>query len=63
LSASPKLWELVDLINKYDFNKAIYLPGIKDAVKYLRNEIGSQDVVLSIGAGNVWEVVDKLKEK
>lgn len=55
--------ELVDMINKYDFNKAKYLPGIKDAVKFLKGEIGETDVVISIGAGNVWEVVDKLREK
>jgi UDP-N-acetylmuramate--alanine ligase len=55
--------ELVELINKYDFNKAEYIPTIKEAVKSLKNEIGAQDVVIAIGAGNVWEVVEKLKEK
>ena len=55
--------ELVDLINKFDFNKAQYIPTIKEAVKFLKSEIDDNDVVLAIGAGNVWEVVDKLKEK
>ncbi|MFA6048206.1 MAG: UDP-N-acetylmuramate--L-alanine ligase [Parcubacteria group bacterium] len=54
--------ELVELINKFDFNKAQYIPTIKEAVKALRDEIGAQDVVISIGAGNVWEVVDKLSQ-
>ena len=55
--------ELVDLINKFDFNKAQYIPTIKEVVKFLKDRIGEQDIVISIGAGNVWEVVDKLKEK
>jgi UDP-N-acetylmuramate--alanine ligase len=55
--------ELVEMINKFDFNKAQYIPTIKEAVKFLKNKIGETDVVIAIGAGNVWEVVDKLKEK
>ena len=55
--------ELVDLINKYDRGKAEYIPTIKETVKFLKNEIGENDVVISIGAGNGWEVVEKLKEK
>ncbi|HLN18584.1 MAG TPA: UDP-N-acetylmuramate--L-alanine ligase, partial [Patescibacteria group bacterium] len=55
--------ELVDMINKYDFNKAKHLPGIKDAVKFLRGELNKNDLVIAIGAGNVWEVVEKLSAK
>jgi UDP-N-acetylmuramate--alanine ligase len=55
--------ELVDLINKYDRGKAEYIPTIKEAVKFLKDKIGENDVVIAIGAGNVWEVVEKLKEK
>jgi UDP-N-acetylmuramate--alanine ligase len=53
--------ELVDLINKYNFDKARYIPTIDEAVEALKKEIGENDVIIAIGAGNVWEVVDKLK--
>jgi len=55
--------ELVDLINKYEFGKAEYVPTIKKAADYLKDRIGQNDVVIAIGAGNGWEVVEKLKEK
>jgi hypothetical protein len=32
-------------------------------VEFLKGKIGTDDVVIAIGAGNVWEVVEKLKEK
>jgi UDP-N-acetylmuramate--alanine ligase len=54
--------ELVDLINKYDFGKAEYIPTIKEVVQYLKEKIGPGDVIIAIGAGNVWEVAEKLKE-
>ena len=55
--------DLIDLINKYDRGKAQYIATIDEAVKFLKKEkIGVDDVVISIGAGNVWEVVDKLKQ-
>jgi len=54
--------DLVKLINKYNFGKAEYTPIINDAVNFLKDKIGSDDVVLAIGAGNVNEVVEKLKE-
>lgn len=52
---------LVDLINKYCSGKADYIPTITEAVAYLQDRIGAQDVILAIGAGNVFEVVEKLK--
>lgn len=55
--------ELVDLINKYDRGKADYIPTIDEAVEFLKDKIDSDDVVTALGAGNVWEVADKLKEK
>ncbi len=55
--------ELVDLINKYEFGKADYIPTIEKTVDYLKDRIGQNDVVIAIGAGNGWEVVEKLKEK
>lgn len=54
--------DLVDLINKYDRGKAEYIPTIDEAVNFLKGKIGENDVVLCIGAGNVFEVAEKLKE-
>ncbi len=53
---------IADLINKYVHGKAEHLPKIKDAVEFLKDKIGENDVVLCIGAGNVFEVAEKLKE-
>jgi UDP-N-acetylmuramate--alanine ligase len=55
--------DLVDLINKYDRDKAQYIPTIEEIVEFLKDKIGSEDVVLCIGAGNVFEVAENLKEK
>jgi UDP-N-acetylmuramate--alanine ligase len=55
--------DLVKLVNKFDRGKAEYVPTNKEAVKFLKNKIGPDDVVISIGAGDCWEVVEKLKEK
>lgn len=55
--------DLVNLINKYNFGKAEYVPTIEKTVEYLKDEIGENDLVLTIGAGNVWEVAEKLREK
>ncbi|MEK7598531.1 MAG: UDP-N-acetylmuramate--L-alanine ligase [Patescibacteria group bacterium] len=54
---------LVDLINKYDRGKAQYIPTIDETVDFLKEKIGENDVVLCIGAGNVFEVAEKLEEK
>ena len=55
--------DLVNLINKYTFDKAEYVPTISEVVAFLKDKIGENDLVLTIGAGNVWEVAEKLKEK
>lgn len=54
--------DLVELINKYDSEKAEYIATIEETVEYLQDKIGAQDLVLTIGAGNVFEVVKKLKQ-
>lgn len=54
--------DVVNLINKYNRDKAEYIPMIDEAVDFLRDKIGENDVVLAIGAGNVFEVVNKLKQ-
>lgn len=56
--------ELVDLINKYNRGKAEYIATIPEAVKAIKkSKIGENDVVIAIGAGNGWEVVEQLKEE
>lgn len=55
--------DLVKLINKFDRDKAEYLKTIDEAVEFLQDKIGADDVVITIGAGNGWEVAERLKEK
>ena len=52
--------DLVKLINKYDHDRAEYIPTIPEAAEFLKNKIGENDVVITIGAGNVWELAEKL---
>lgn len=52
--------DLVNLVNKYHRGKAEHVPTIEKVLEYLRDVIGKDDIVISIGAGNVWEVVEKL---
>jgi len=52
--------DLVDLINKYNPGKAEYVPTIPGVVEFLKNKISSKDVIISMGAGNVWEVTKNL---
>ncbi|MDO8241062.1 MAG: UDP-N-acetylmuramate--L-alanine ligase [Candidatus Moranbacteria bacterium] len=54
--------DLVNLINKYNRDKAEHIPTIDECVESLQDKIGDQDIVLTIGAGNVFEVVNKLKQ-
>jgi UDP-N-acetylmuramate--alanine ligase len=52
---------LADGINKYCRGKAEHIPTLEAAAEFLRNKINEKDVVLSIGAGNGWEVLEKIK--
>jgi UDP-N-acetylmuramate--alanine ligase len=52
--------DLVEKAQKYHRNIK-YIPTIDETVEYLKDKIGSGDLVLTIGAGNVWEVGEKLK--
>lgn len=55
--------QLADLINQYEHGKAQYISTISETVEYLKKNIGPSDLVIAIGAGNGWEVVEKLKGK
>jgi UDP-N-acetylmuramate--alanine ligase len=52
--------ELVALINKYQFGKAEYIPTIEEAVAYLKQHGDEFDVLITMGAGDVWKVGQKL---
>jgi UDP-N-acetylmuramate--alanine ligase len=54
--------DLVDLINKYNRDKAEYVPTIDEVVNLLKDKIGASDIVISIGAGDVWKVTNQLKQ-
>ncbi len=54
--------DLVNLINKYGRGKAEYVPTIGKVVYLLKDRIGASDIVLCIGAGNVFEVAEDLKK-
>lgn len=53
--------QLVELINKYTFGKAEYIPTINETITFLSEKIGEKDVLIAMGAGDVWKVADKLK--
>jgi len=40
--------------------EAMYIPEFKDIVKHLQETLRSGDLIVSIGAGPVWEVTDEL---
>lgn len=53
--------ELVGLINTYNRNKAEYIPTIEAATEYLKEKAGQYDVLITMGAGDVWKIGEKLK--
>jgi UDP-N-acetylmuramate--alanine ligase len=54
--------DLVNLINKITLSKAFHIPTIPDVVEYLKNNVGQGDVVITIGAGDVWKAGKELVE-
>lgn len=55
--------DLVREINRFTVRKAQHIATIPEAVEHLKNRIGANDIVISIGAGDVWKVAEELKEK
>jgi UDP-N-acetylmuramate--alanine ligase len=53
--------DLVNLINKYFPGKAEYIPTIDEAVQYLKEKSGQYDVLITMGAGDVWKIAEQLK--
>lgn len=54
--------KLADLVNKYDSDKATYIATIKETVEFLKDKINNNNVVISMGAGDVWKVTKELAE-
>lgn len=55
--------DLVREINKFDRDKAEHIATIDKVVEFLKDKIGRDDVVITIGAGNCWEIAEKLSVK
>lgn len=53
--------DLVDRVNK-NGQKAVHLAAFPDIVDYLRKNVRPGDVVVTMGAGNVWEIGRDLVE-
>ena len=53
--------DLVELAKRYH-RGVEYISTIPEAVEFLKDKISREDLVIAMGAGNVWEVVEGLKE-
>ena len=54
--------KLVDFINSCDKVKTIYVDGFPRALEMLKQNLKPGDVVLTLGAGDVWKIGTKLLE-
>lgn len=55
--------DLVHLINRFTPGKAEYAPDINALTARLEETMGRQDVIITLGAGNVWEISHRLAKK
>ncbi len=55
--------DLVASVNRYHRDKAMHVPTIKEAIAYLTSILDTNDLVVTFGAGNVWEVGKGIVEK
>ena len=55
--------DLVRSINKYNPSKAQYIPTIEEAIDFLKEQMDQKDLIISMGAGDVWRVTHGLKNK
>lgn len=53
--------DLVNLINKYTFGKAEYIPTINETIDFFAGTLDENDLLITMGAGDVWKIADKLK--
>lgn len=52
--------DLVTLINRFFPGKAKYVPNTEECIESFEKTMGHQDVIITMGAGNVWEISHKL---
>ena len=52
--------DLVEKINKNFPNQALYIPTIQKAVNFLKINLSGKGVLITMGAGDVWRVAEKL---
>ncbi|MGM0471323.1 MAG: UDP-N-acetylmuramate--L-alanine ligase [Bacillota bacterium] len=55
-----KAEKIAQLINQRSFNKAKFIATLDGIYNYLYQHVGSGDLVLTLGAGDIWTVGDKL---
>jgi UDP-N-acetylmuramate--alanine ligase len=55
--------ELVTAIQQHGHGDTTYVPNYLDLVPQLLDKLQEGDVVLTLGAGNIWQVADQLVEK
>lgn len=53
--------ELVKMVNTYNRGKATHLSTVADAISELKEKTQEGDLIVTLGAGNVWEVSHALK--
>jgi len=53
--------DLVELTKRYHRNVE-YISTTSEAIDFLQDKIGCEDLIITMGAGNVWEVAEGLKE-
>ncbi|MBM7624381.1 UDP-N-acetylmuramate--L-alanine ligase [Sporohalobacter salinus] len=52
--------KIAELINQHVFKKAKFIAELDEVYDYLKEHIGSGDLVLTLGAGDVWKVGNRL---
>jgi UDP-N-acetylmuramate--alanine ligase len=55
--------DLVNQINRYSHAKAELLPTIPQAVEFFKDKLTDKDVLISIGAGDVWKATHELAKE
>ncbi len=55
--------DLVDQINRYFPEKAELIPTIPQAIEFFKDKLSKKDVLISIGAGDVWKATHELAGK
>lgn len=51
---------IIDAVEKYDGRPVVYFPGLDEAVRHLAGIVAPGDLVLTLGAGNIWTAGKKL---